>query len=294
MCRMIAAAHQIVLAGLLQYFVAICAAQEQEFFRWDTPKNYLAAHDVSRRQSPPPGYNPQFGSCGTGTTCENACGANWLSCQASTDLSLFCYNKVDLGQTCCENGSGRACDRGFYCAWQTFGGRVWCCEDGQSLEECGVPGGSAITSSTQTSTSSSGTGNPSETSTAITSASTTVTFTDTTTLTGPDPTSTTDRHQCPGSVVTSWATSTVSFTFTVTVTESDSNGGCNSEEPTVSPPPSTSTSSGTTITKPPSSTASKPPTNSTATSTLVTAGSRRLRAVDVLPLALLAMGTLLV
>lgn len=39
--------------------------------------------------------------------CENACGPNWISCEASTSLSLFCYNKVDLNQTCCGNGSGR-------------------------------------------------------------------------------------------------------------------------------------------------------------------------------------------
>ncbi|KAK4227039.1 hypothetical protein QBC38DRAFT_349643, partial [Podospora fimiseda] len=61
-------------------------------------------------------YHPEFGACGSGTTCEDACGPNWLSCSASTDLSLFCYNQVDFGQTCCENGSGRACDRGYYCA----------------------------------------------------------------------------------------------------------------------------------------------------------------------------------
>jgi hypothetical protein len=81
-------------------------AQENNFFKWNSPRANLAVDHV-RRQAPPPGYHPEFGACGSGTTCENACGPNWESCQASTSLSLFCYNRIDLKQTCCENGSGR-------------------------------------------------------------------------------------------------------------------------------------------------------------------------------------------
>ena len=118
----------IALAAL-QLLPPLAAAQYPQVFK-NTPRAALAADDLlNRRQTPPPGYHPEFGSCGSGTTCENACGPNWESCQASTTLSLFCYNKVDLKQTCCENGSGRACDEGFYCAWQEFGGKVWCCEN---------------------------------------------------------------------------------------------------------------------------------------------------------------------
>ena len=73
----------------------------------NTPRSNSADDRLNRRQTPPPGYHPEFGTCGSGTTCETACGGNWNLCQASTSLSLFCYNKVDLGQTCCENGSGR-------------------------------------------------------------------------------------------------------------------------------------------------------------------------------------------
>ena len=79
--------------------------QHQQFYRWTSPD--LNPASLMRRQTPPPGYHPEFGTCGSGTTCENACGSNWLSCKATTDLSLFCYNKVQLNQTCCENGSGR-------------------------------------------------------------------------------------------------------------------------------------------------------------------------------------------
>jgi hypothetical protein len=97
--------HALAIASL--QLLALGSAKEYQFFRWNTPGANLAADNVYRRQSPPPGYHPEFGTCGSGTTCENACGPNWISCQASTDLSLFCYNKVDLNQTCCENGSGR-------------------------------------------------------------------------------------------------------------------------------------------------------------------------------------------
>ncbi len=29
-----------------------------------------------------------------------------------------------------------ACDRGYYCAWQEFGGKVWCCEDVSAFVLC--------------------------------------------------------------------------------------------------------------------------------------------------------------
>jgi hypothetical protein len=92
----------LVLAALC--VLPLATAQHREFYRWTLPESDA---DLVRRQTPPPGYHPEFGTCGSGTTCENACGENWLSCQASTDLSLFCYNKVQLNQTCCGNGSGR-------------------------------------------------------------------------------------------------------------------------------------------------------------------------------------------
>ncbi|KAL2193920.1 hypothetical protein P885DRAFT_63471 [Corynascus similis CBS 632.67] len=93
--------------GIITELIAVVLAENREFFRWNTPGANLATDDIFRRQSTPPGYSPEFGSCGSGRTCEDACGPNWESCQASTSLSLFCYNRVDLNQTCCENGSGR-------------------------------------------------------------------------------------------------------------------------------------------------------------------------------------------
>ena len=135
-----------LLAAL--YLLQLCSARHQHFYRWSNPIERLPLDD-RRRQAPPPGYHPEFGTCGSGTTCENACGGNWITCKASTSLSLFCYNEVDLNQTCCGNGSGRqyhcasctyeetgskltfsgACDSGYYCAWEKIGGKVWCCKN---------------------------------------------------------------------------------------------------------------------------------------------------------------------
>lgn len=107
-------AAQLLLHAGIGAAVAVGEQQHQQFYRWNQPLSELdgdanAQHldTIHRRQGPPPGYHPEFGTCGSGTTCENACGANWQLCRASTSLSLFCYNSIDLGQTCCENGSGR-------------------------------------------------------------------------------------------------------------------------------------------------------------------------------------------
>ncbi|KAL2129172.1 hypothetical protein VTI74DRAFT_8125 [Chaetomium olivicolor] len=121
--------RHLLICLVATLLLVLVQAQDFQFSRWNSPRANLAADDVYRRQAPPPGYHPEFGTCGSGTTCENACGSNWITCQASTNLSLFCYNKVDLNQTCCANWSGRACDNGYYCAWQEFGGKVWCCEN---------------------------------------------------------------------------------------------------------------------------------------------------------------------
>ncbi|KAK4121519.1 hypothetical protein N657DRAFT_692065 [Parathielavia appendiculata] len=267
------------------------SAQEHQFFRWNTPRANLADDSLHRRQSPPPGYHPEFGTCGSGTTCENACGPNWISCQASTDLSLFCYNKVDLNQTCCENGSGRACDSGYYCAWQEFGGRVWCCENGQSLEECGVPRPTASsTTKSTTSSSSSSTSASASSDFSISGSKTTSGRT-----TGSESTS-----QCPRSTVTYSATTTVVSTVSIaatTVTVTAEDRGCSSATSSSRSWPSGSTSVPETITNPPSSSSTSPRTstfNTTTstkpTNTIVTAGAAGLAVVPLnLTLLLLSL-----
>ncbi|KAK4142183.1 uncharacterized protein C8A04DRAFT_13401 [Dichotomopilus funicola] len=257
------------IVGVALHLLALGSAHDVKFSRWNALEANFAANGVYRRQSTPPGYHPEFGSCGSGTTCENACGANWESCQASTGLSLFCYNKVDLGQSCCENGSGRACDKGFYCAWQEFGGRVWCCEDGQSLEDCGLPQ-DAITSKQPTSTA----GTPSTSHEGGPSSS--AKPTGSTTGTGGFPT--TDSH-CPAETVTKTVVSTVLVAAT-TVTVTEAGSGCStgphSSHSTAASGTSYSSWDPTTITGPPVSSAtysSWPPANGTSTSSIATAGA---------------------
>ncbi|SPQ24024.1 35dd044a-ea3b-4e31-a576-1cb03143783f [Thermothielavioides terrestris] len=285
--------HRISIAAL-QLLLALGSAQEYEFFRWNAPAGNLAANDVYRRQSPPPGYHPEFGSCGSGTTCENACGPNWISCQASTNLSLFCYNKVDLNQTCCENGSGRACDNGYYCAWQEFGGRVWCCENGQSLEECGVPQPASSSSTATSSPTSSGeTSSSPSTPESPTSAPTWGSTSGSPSASPSESISnshslSTTSSQCPASTVTSWATTTIFSTINLgsaTVTVTVNGGDCSSSTLSTLAGPSETSSTPGTITAPPSpsSTSLRPPIfNATSTQTLVTAGAG---SVAVSPLA---------
>ncbi|KAK4458388.1 hypothetical protein QBC42DRAFT_349661 [Cladorrhinum samala] len=260
----------LLVAGL--QLLGLCSGKQLEFFK----SGLSPARNLDRRQTAPPGYHPEFGACGSGTSCEDACGANWLSCTASTDLSLFCYNNADFGQTCCENGSGRACDRGYYCAWQTFGGRVWCCEDGQSLEECGVPSG-GVTTRSSTSTAS-----RTSTSSTATGSSSSGTNTDTATTSGggggggggSGSGSSTPTDCGSQATVTSWATTTLFATVEVTV------GGCSSDS-TFAPSSHSLTNTGSitaTITLPPiSSTTSRPITNTTTTRTIVTAGAGGVR-----------------
>ncbi len=76
-------------------------SQAQKAFRWSNP--YLTHGHIMERQS---GYNPELSSCGIGTTCDRSCGNGFVTCNASTNLALFCYNPSH-GQTCCNNGDGR-------------------------------------------------------------------------------------------------------------------------------------------------------------------------------------------
>ncbi|EGS21360.1 uncharacterized protein CTHT_0032150 [Thermochaetoides thermophila DSM 1495] len=257
----------------LSALIGLGFAQNVEFFRFTSPSANAAAN-IYRRQTPPPGYSPEFGSCGTGANCTDACGPNWITCKASTDLSLFCYNEVDLGQTCCENGSGRACDAGYYCAWQEFNGRVWCCENGQSLEECGVPTDKPVTTSNPTSTSSlagESSSTASSTSGGVVSSQTGGPTSDFT-----DPSST---GQCPPPTVTSWATATVTSTITyAAITVTVLGDGC-SGNPAASESQPGFSESGSIITSPPSTFTATPwpPSNTSFTSTLFTADAGGIR-----------------
>lgn len=62
----------------------------------------------AKRQS---GYHPEFNNCGTGSTCEEACGDGYQTCLALGSNALFSYN-ADAGQTCCPGAQGRTSGSG--------------------------------------------------------------------------------------------------------------------------------------------------------------------------------------
>lgn len=71
---------------------------------WRSPDSIeQQAPHLYRRQD---GYNPEFGVCGIGLTCAEACGDGFETCSAKETSLLFCYNP-GAGQTCCPGGSGR-------------------------------------------------------------------------------------------------------------------------------------------------------------------------------------------
>jgi len=78
------------------------------------------------------GYQPTQTQCGPGSDCPSSCGADTVQC-ASNDDELHCY-EPSLGETCCPDGSGNACDQGYYCTDNSDG--TWCCPNGLDLTSC--------------------------------------------------------------------------------------------------------------------------------------------------------------
>ncbi|KAM7187161.1 hypothetical protein V8F20_011086 [Naviculisporaceae sp. PSN 640] len=91
---------------------------------WRDPDTVEQTPRLYRRQD---GYSPEFGACGIGLTCAEACGNGFEACSAKETSLLFCYNP-GAGQTCCPGGSGRACGAGFYCVTEPDGGQTYCCD----------------------------------------------------------------------------------------------------------------------------------------------------------------------
>lgn len=87
---------------------------------------------IGRRQDTP-GYQPAQAVCGTGATCEDACGNGYTTC-SSTDKQVHCFNSL-AGQTCCPDLSGNSCDAGYYCTADKTG-ETWCCPDSMDLQAC--------------------------------------------------------------------------------------------------------------------------------------------------------------
>ncbi|KAK4189742.1 hypothetical protein QBC35DRAFT_128170 [Podospora australis] len=87
---------------------------------------------IGRRQDTP-GYQPEQAVCGTGSTCEEACGSGYTTC-SSSDKQVHCFNPA-AAQTCCPDLSGNSCDAGYYCTADKAG-ETWCCPDSMDLQAC--------------------------------------------------------------------------------------------------------------------------------------------------------------
>ncbi|CAJ0549371.1 Ff.00g029840.m01.CDS01 [Fusarium sp. VM40] len=92
----------------------------------------VAGLSFARRSTP--GYQPDQSVCGGGgDTCADACGAGYQSCPSEDD-STHCFNPT-AKQSCCYDGTGNSCDKGYYCSHDTKA-QTWCCPDSMDLAEC--------------------------------------------------------------------------------------------------------------------------------------------------------------
>ena len=65
---------------------------------------YMPVLGMSLMRRDTSGYQPEQTVCGTGTTCEQACGNGYTQC-ASSDDSVHCYNPA-AQQNCCSDSTG--------------------------------------------------------------------------------------------------------------------------------------------------------------------------------------------
>ncbi|KJZ79838.1 hypothetical protein HIM_00552 [Hirsutella minnesotensis 3608] len=81
------------------------------------------------------GYKPQLQECsGKGDTCAQVCGAGYDQCASNNPGEAHCYNPT-VGETCCMDGSGNSCEKGFYCT-NDPSKKNWCCPEGMDLAAC--------------------------------------------------------------------------------------------------------------------------------------------------------------
>ncbi|KAK4160760.1 hypothetical protein QBC43DRAFT_219162 [Cladorrhinum sp. PSN259] len=151
-------------------FASDVAAKLQPYKVQEVKMSSRQLFGVMRRDEP--GYQPESATCGTGNTCEEACGSGYQTC-ASVDSKVHCFNE-SAGQTCCPDKSGNSCDAGYYCT-SDKSSETWCCPDAMNLEECAkaysIAGGLvAQTAAPESTTSSSSSAAPTTTKEATTSS----------------------------------------------------------------------------------------------------------------------------
>ncbi|KAK3997381.1 hypothetical protein QBC44DRAFT_93988 [Cladorrhinum sp. PSN332] len=208
-------------------FASDVAAKLQPYKVQEVKMSTRQLFGVVRREEP--GYQPESAVCGSGNTCEEACGSGYQTC-ASVDSEVHCFNK-DAGQICCPDKSGNSCDAGYYCAADKAAG-TWCCPDDMNLEECAkaykVDGGLiAQSAAPEPTTSSSSSAAPATTSESSASSAEATTSSSTSTSAAASTTIFSEKHTSVGTV-----TYAPSSTFPASNTTSISS--FSSPSPTVS------------------------------------------------------------
>jgi hypothetical protein len=120
--------HFYAIAALsLALAPALSLAEPQPYLLRAATHNELFG--LMKRQE---GYAPKPHTCGAGATCAEACGPTQIECPS--DSGKHCYDP-SIKQICCSDGSGLACDDGYFCTTDSAGG-TWCCPDGLDLVAC--------------------------------------------------------------------------------------------------------------------------------------------------------------
>ncbi|RFU32696.1 hypothetical protein B7463_g3654, partial [Scytalidium lignicola] len=212
------------------FLVATAYAAAQPYKLVDARMSLHQVFGLVGRQDP--GYSPTQNLCGPGDTCAEACGPTTVQCPTS-DGSISCYDPT-IGQHCCPDGTGNACDEGYFCTKDASGG-TWCCPDGMDLASCAaaysLTGSLLSETPTPSSSVAPSTSAPGSTS-ATTSSTTSSTSSSTTTLSTPAAVSTT---------TSSAPTTTVEGTETTTISPSSGTGSAsaptNGTITSLAPPP---------------------------------------------------------
>ncbi|KAM4056933.1 hypothetical protein HRG_003791 [Hirsutella rhossiliensis] len=130
--------------------VLACAASASfgSFYMAEAPGMGLARRDTIGYQC-----NPKVCTL-PGNTCAEVCGADYDQCSSNKANETHCFRPA-AGESCCMDGSGNSCQKGFFCTNDPDKNN-WCCPDGMGLEDCaakfGVKGRLQLAKPSSTST----------------------------------------------------------------------------------------------------------------------------------------------
>ncbi|UNI21640.1 hypothetical protein JDV02_007614 [Purpureocillium takamizusanense] len=123
--------HFLASVTVLAASIAGAAASPQKMQPYRLAVMNLPGQELQRRSTN--GYEPETSQCGKGNTCAEACGPGYDQC-ATTDNVAHCFNPA-AGESCCTDGSGNSCAKGYYCT-HDHSKRTWCCPNEMDLAAC--------------------------------------------------------------------------------------------------------------------------------------------------------------